>query len=797
MLKSYFRIAWRNIIRNKTYAFINILGLTLGICACLVVFPIIHYELSFDNFHPDGKHIYRMVSNLRSKDLNFTAAVVPPPLARAARKETSGWEEIAPVYTLSDSIIFTESSYFNIFTYDWLAGNPAAALGHPFSVVLSEASARRHFGNIPPGQVVGKEMVYKDSLRVTVTGIVKDWQGNTDFPYTDFISLNTIPVSFMKDQAGLDQWGNDNISEGSRAFIKLKKDVPPARIESQLTSLAKGQVRLPPDKTISFALQPVSDVHFNSKYSDPVPKASMNMQYILAGIALFILLLAVINFINLSTALSIRRAKEVGIRKVLGSSRKALTIQFLAETGILTLFSLVLAALLVNPVLHLFHTMVPARWHFNPFSPGMLAFLTGIAVVTTLLSGLYPARIISSWLPVLCLKGNGAPTGSEKWWLRKGLIVFQFAISLIFIISTMIISRQIDYMSSEDLGFSTDAILNIDTQRGDTTRRAEVLAEKLTRLSGISEVTRQSFSPISGFITFLPLQYKGAQMNKGAQPINISAALQAADRHFIPLYNIKLLAGMNIRPTDRFKEVVINESMVREMGLKDPQAAVGRQLLLGESELSIIGVVADFHEHSYRMPITPLVMADLPPAENNIAVKLATNGKNISHLKATLTAMERQWKAIYPGVPFSYTFLDEDIQRIYEKEKETAFLLSAAMVVTIFISCMGLFGLSMFTARQRTKEVGIRKVLGASAAGITILLSRNVIALVVLANIIASPIAWYGTQIWLRDFAYRAHISPWIFVIAGAAALGIALITISWQTIKTALINPAKVLRTE
>jgi len=791
MLKSYFLIAWRNIARNKIYAFINILGLTLGICACLVIFLLIHHELSFDNFHPDGKHLYRVVATTQSGNDKFTSAIAPPPLTQAARKETSGWEAIAPYYLLNDSTIFTEPSWFSIFKYDWLAGNPATALNRPFSVVLSEYSARRHFGNVPSAGLIGKELVYRDSLRVTVTGIVKDWEGNTDFPYTNFISLNTVPVSFMKNEIPLDQWGDGNVFGGGRVLIKLGKDATPARMATQLSTIASGKVRLEPHQKLSLRLQPLSDIHFDTGVLDGYSRASRATQYILAGIAVFVLLLAVINFINLSTAQSIRRAKEVGIRKVLGSSRRALTIQFLVETGILTLFSVALAVLLVNPALHLFHTMVPAHLHFNPFTPDVLIFLLCVALLTTLLSGLYPARILSSWLPVLCLKGNGAPTGGEKWWLRKGLIVFQFTISLIFIISTLVIHRQIEYMSSEGLGFSTDAILNIETARGDTTGRARVLAEKLAQLSGVSMVARQSFAPISGFMTQVPLQYKGAQT------VNIPAALQIADEHFIPLYQIKLLAGIGLRPADKLKEVVINETMVRDMGLKDPQDAIGRRLLLGDSEIPIIGVVADFHEHSYRYSIAPIVMADLPVAENSIAVKLATNGKSISHLKNTLAAIETQWKTIYSGEPFSFVFLDDSIRRIYEKENETAFLLSIAMCITIFISCMGLFGLSMFTARQRTKEVCIRKVLGASAASISILLSRNVIALVGLATIIASPIAWYGTHIWLRDFAYHATISPWIFFASGLAALTIALLTVSWQTIRTALINPAWVLRSE
>lgn len=791
MLKNYFLIAWRNITRNKIYSLINILGLTLGICACLVIFPIIHYELGFDNFHPDGKYIYRVIAHMQIGNEKNTEAAVPPILPQTARQEIPGCETIAAFHFLTDSTIITEPPYFSIFKYDWVAGDPATSLSRPFSVVLSEASARMHFGSAIPAKVMGKELIFRDSLRVTVTGIVKDWEGNTDFPYNSFISLSTVPVSFLKGGIVLDKWGEGDFPWTSGAFVKLKKDAVPGHIAARMTNIYNQRAHLRPDIKVSFALQPLSDVHFNQEVWDGFPKGHAETQYILAGIAIFILLLGVINFINLSTALSIRRAKEVGVRKILGSSRTALTVQFLIETGILTLFSLLLAVLLVNPVLHLFHTMIPARLHIRVISPGMLLFLTIIAIVTTLLSGVYPARVLSSWLPVLCLKGGGAPTGSEKWWLRKGLIVFQFTISLIFIISTLIIGRQIDYMRSEGLGFSTDAIITLDTQRDDTTRRVKVLAENLAHVPGVNRIARQSFSPITNFHTMLPVQYQGKQI------VNISSALQIADSNFIPLYKIKLLAGENLRPADSLKELVINESMVRAMGLTSPHEAVGQFLSLGNMKLPIIGVVADYHEYSYHYNILPVSMADLPAAEPGIAIKLATSGKSIGHFQHTIALIEKEWKAIYPEAPFTYSFLDDAIQRMYDKEKETAFLMSAAMCITIFISCMGLFGLSMFTARQRSKEVGIRKVLGASAAGISLLLSRNVMALVALATVIASPIAWYGTQVWLRNFAYRTSISPWIFVVAGLAALAIALVTISWQTIRTALINPAQVLRSE
>lgn len=791
MFKNYLLIAWRNIARNKIYTFINILGLSLGLCACLCIFLITRHELSFDNFHPGGRNIYKIIGHIKDENAKESEVGIPLIVAPAAKQTLTGLDAVTVIRKLSDSVIVTDASWFSVFHYDWLAGHPATALNTPRSVVISTTSARKHFGNTPAAEIIGRQLVYLDSLTVTVTGVVRDWDEPTDFPYTDFISTNTIIASFLKNGIRPGDWTDCATPWDAKGFIKLKKNISPTQMAGQLTALAGGRMHLEQKQTGFLSLLPLSEVHFNDhNFTYKGENASATTQYILIGIALFILLLAVINFINLSTALSIRRAKEVGVRKVLGSSRRRIVIQFLSETAMLTFFSLLLAIPLVKPTLRLFHTMVPSTLTFPLWSPGILLFLILITIITTLLAGLYPARIVAAWIPVSCLKG-GVQKGGEKWWLRKGLIVFQFTITLIFIISTLIIRRQINYMRGEDLGFSTDAIITLETNRGDTTQRARVLAEQIRRLSGVNDVTRQSFSPITRIHTMVQLQYKTDR------PLDYRTALQIADEHFIPLYKMKLLAGINLRPTDQLKEVVINESMMKTMGIKDPKDAVGQNLFLGDSRIPIIGVVADFHEYSYHDAILPIVMAHLPMAETSIAIKLSTTGKHINDLEHTLKNIERTWKNIYPDLPFNYTFLDEDIANMYKKEEETAFLINAAMVVTAVISCMGLLGLSIFAARQRTKEIGIRKVLGASTTDITILLSRNIVALVLLAILIASPVAWYCMHLWQRNFIYRAGIGIDLFVIAGLSALAIALLTISYQTIKTALTNPATILRTE
>jgi len=412
--------------------------------------------------------------------------------------------------------------------------------------------------------------------------------------------------------------------------------------------------------------------------------------------------------------------------------------------------------------------------------------------VTTLLSGLYPAKVLSAWLPVLCLKGTASPNPNEKVGLRKSLIVFQFTISLVFIICTIVIGRQINYVRTQDLGFSTEAVLNIDADPADMTQNPKRLALLIQQIPGVDLVAREAFPPTTNMHTGFPVTYKGKH------PVDINACIMIADDNFIPLYHIRLLAGAPLRNTDTLTGFVVNEAMTRTMGLTDPHAAVGKMLYGGDHGVPIIGVVADFHEYSYHETIVPIAMMDFNgPPKNNIAVRLNPKVHQLGQLQNIISRMEQAWKKVYPGVPFNYSFLDDSIAAMYTKERKTAVLMNTAMVLTIFISCMGLFGLAMFTARQRAKEVGIRKVLGATVMDITLMLSGSFARLIVLALLIASPLAWFLMDRWLQDFAYRISIGGMVFFLAGAIALLIAMLTIGFQTLKLAFINPSEILRNE
>ncbi len=809
MFKSYWTMAWRTLARNKIYTLVNVLGLALGICACLVIWVIVRYEFSFDRKHPDGSRIYRInsVFQIMKNEPERLSPYVFVDLPAAVRKEVPGVETVAPFDILDHdtaSVVGTEGQktyypatsivagpgYFRVMTYDWLAGNEQTALVNPFSVVLTESRARKYFGTGPLNTLIGREIVYQDSLRVHVSGIVRDWSEHTDFPYTDFISLSTVDHSFLLQSLGLDPAQANKGTPMLAVLLKLGPKVDPDHIRTILSTLyeRKGWANsLYP----RIELQSLSAVHFTPVGGDNgVSTAQKSVLYALLSIALFILVLAMINYVNLATAQSLTREKEISIRKVMGSGRISLIVQLLTETFLLTALAGMIALVLAAPVLHVFQQFIPSGLKFSPFAPINWLFLLGITVVTTLLAGLYPARLLSAHSPVVALNGAGAPRGGEKWWLRRGLIVFQFTISLLFIIGTMVIGRQISFMLHKDLGFRSDAIVTFDTgERKDSVSKARLLEETIRQVAGVADVARENMPPMGsdrGIFTI--------RLRPNTKERFIVEAI-TTDEHYIPLYGIRLLAGRNLFPSDTLKEVVINESLSKTLGFRNPDQAVGKQIYTWNKYVPIVGVVADFHKYSYRAPIQPLLMAGI--ACTDIAVRLDIRGKSAGEARAILARIERQWNAFYPHRPFEFNFFDDDIAQLYQREQTMVWLMDIAMGITLLISCIGLFGLTLFTTERRTREIGIRKVLGAGVADILTLLGKDFILLVLIALMIASACGWYGMHWWLRDYAYRVSIGADVFLLAGGALLLVTVLTVGAQSLKAALVNPIKSLRTE
>ena len=821
MFHNYFKIAWRNIVRNKVYSFINVLGLALGICACVVIFLITSFELGFDKFHPEKDRTYRIVGELQdaSGGKDFLNNIIPD--VAGFQNQIPGFDATAAFHSYGGNItipgssnqpkkfenriegshsstaILTWPSYFSIFSYQWLEGSPQS-LNKPFKVVLTENRAKKYFGDIPLHEMIGKTIIYDDSLLVNVSGIVKDWTGNSDFNYTDFISVSTATSSFLKSNIRTEDWSSLRPHNGS-AFVKLSKGVTPQQINGRFAAFIKSRVKLT-DGKLNMYLQPLSAIHFSTEYrrgddGDDFRKAYMPTLYVLMGIALFILIIAVVNFINFSTAQSIQRVKEIGVRKVMGGNKRSIVLQFFTETFVLTFFAVALSTLLIDPTLYLFKDFVPQQITFDFFAPSTLTFIIAITVITTLLAGFYPAKILSSYLPVLSLKGAAYQSQRERFNFRKALIVFQFTMSLIFIIGVITIGKQISFMMSADKGFNSDAIITI-TKWGQRDGKMKLFAESIKQIPGINKVLMQ-MNPPMGFA-----QMSNTYKFKGKEEIILQPTVEIGNEDYIPFYNMKLIAGRNMMHSDSLNELVINETLAKAIGYMNPDDAVGKMLYCvgrnGDKGFPIVGVIADFHQGSFHDAILPALVENAPDnLKFGVAIKLSADERKVSDVKAVLSKIEIQWRKLFPDAPFQYSFLNESITWLYGQDEKTAWLIKVAAIITIFISCMGLFGLVMFMAQRRTKEIGVRKVLGASVISITAMLGKDFLKLVIISIFIASPVAYYFLHQWLQDFVYRINISFWIFVVAGTSAIVIALITISFQSIKAAMANPVKSLRSE
>jgi putative ABC transport system permease protein len=824
MLKNYWTTAWRNIVRNKVFTTINILGLALGICGCLVLYLITSYEFSFDRHRPDGDRIYRIVGTRQQASGEVGFMNSPFEDVAGFQTQISGFESTAALFEYGGKItipqtglpakqfdnhvpgsmyqktaVFTWPAFFEIFPHRWLAGS-AHSLDAPNNVVLTESRARLYFGDLPADSMIGKTVVYDDSLPVHVAGVIQDYAGNTDIAYTDFLSVTTATHSFLRQMIPVADWTSLS-PHRSMAFVKLAHGVTPEQVNQRFASFVKTHLKFRQGESVTFYLQPLTNLHFTPDFhrgddGDGWRKPYLPTLYAMIGVAIFILLIAAVNYINLSTAQSMSRAKEVGVRKVMGGRKRHIRLQFLVETLVVTLLSVITADLLVNPVLELFRDYVPGGVHFQPLHATTLCFLAGLTVLTTLLAGFYPALVLSGYIPILSLKGTAAGGGKDNLNLRRGLIVFQFCISLLFIIGAIVIGKQISYMGHADKGFNTDRVLTI-MDWNIPVQKLETFSQSIRRIPGVDKVLLEGTAPM-GYAQNQDMFATRPDVND-LRPVSA----HMGNEDYIPFYGMKLVAGRNAFPSDSLQELVVNVTMTKNMGCKTPGEAVGRMLyaMTGQGAIGksypIVGVVADFHISSFHEAIPPAVIENVPDRKHSIAIKLVAGERDNKAVRAVVGAIKQEWKQQFPDRLLQTGFLDESIAWLFQQEKNTAWLVNMAMGVTIFISCMGLFGLGLFTTRSRSKEISIRKVLGASVTAITTMLSKDFALLVGLAFLLATPIAWYGCNRWLADFAYRTTLSWWIFAAAGLAALGVALLTVGWQAARAAGVNPVKNLRNE
>lgn len=824
MIKNYFKIAFRGFRKHKLFTLINIVGLSIGISAALVIYLIVHFDFTFDQFHKDSDRIYRVTTDFSNSGEVGHNSGVTMALWPALTTEATGIDQAAPFFLYGEmtvmipnaavaghkikkqeGVIFAEEDYFNLIDYKWVIGSAKTALKAPNQVVLTTEQARIYFPKLTYGEMIGREVFYEDSIKTTVSGIVEPLKQRTDFDYHDFISYITGTTNhFLKDYFQVTQWGST--SSASQLFIKLSPKASAAKVEKQLNAmLTKHKPPTPESKGNSqgFHLQPLKDLHFDQMYGglDGGRTANKTTLYGLLVIAAFLLILGCINFINLTTAQASQRAKEIGIRKTMGSTRGQLISQFLSETFIITLFAVIISIGLAPVILKLFADFIPKGITVNYLhQPDLFVFLLVLVVFVSLLSGFYPALMLSGYKPVDVLK-NQVQAGSSRSrtaWLRKSLTVTQFVIAQFFIMATILVSKQIYYALHKDLGFKKDAIVNMSTPyKQINTDKQEVFMDKISAIPQIEMISVGGAPPSSGNTNSTEVTYKD-----GKKEIKTDLQLKYADENYLKVYQIKLLAGRNLKASDTTGGggFVINNTYAKILGFRNPGDAIGKLIDYGDKKAEIIGVTADFYQRSLHSPIKPLTL--LIPNHNkwhnrtfHVALKPETAGGN--EWKKAIASVERAWKEIYPEDDFEYNFYDEDIAKFYTAEQNTSKLLTWATGLSIFISCLGLLGLAIYTTTLRTKEIGVRKVLGASVTQVVTLLSTELIWLIVLAFVLVTPIAYWAMHKWMENFADRTTISWWIFALSGAGMLTAALFTLSLQTVKAAVANPVRSLRSE
>jgi putative ABC transport system permease protein len=804
MIKNYLKVALRNIKRNKVFSIINIAGLAIGIASCLLLFTVVKYELSYDTFQKDFKQIYHVVTETKTADdITFTPGV-PFPALDALRLDfpqiktgtflASFGSQVTVLGNNDDAIsddkkfieesgfFFSDPQFFDVFHYDWITGNPSV-LNEPNTTVLTQKTAEKYFGDWK--NAMGKSLKLDNKAVVKIAGIIKDPPANTDFPLKIISSLKTAkahPQTYFY----IDNW--NSITSNFQVFMLLPKNISAANVNHQLLQFSKKNYQQKRNTRINF-LQSLSDIHFDKRivsYGDHMSSKSTLLTLSLIGI--FILIMACINFINLSTAQAVGRSKEIGIRKVLGSNRKQLFGQIIGETSFLVFTSVLIAmgiALLCLPFIK--------NVALIPETPGIfnwqtILFLIALSLGIIILAGTYPAFILSGFKPVQALKNKITSASIGGISIRRTLVVLQFAISQILIIGTIVAISQMSFVKNADLGFNRDAVLLFDANTDSAfNSREAAFKQNILGIAGVQSASFSSDVPSSENSWNSNFAYD----HKADENFNIS--MKFADEDFFKTFGIEFIAGHGYGKSDTVKDLVINETLLKELHVKDPQQVIGKEIRMGGNDWKpIVGVVKDFKTGPLRDPIQPLVISELQKFYGLAAIKLHS-----SNIPKTKAAIESAWNQFFPKYAFTTSFMDENINKFYEQENQLALLYKIFAGIAIFISCLGLYGLVSYMAIQKTKEIGVRKVLGASVQNIVYLFSKEFTILILIGSVIAIPVAFYMMNHWLQNFTFRIKLNWTIFLFAVIISVIIAWIAVGYKSVKAALTNPIDSLRSE
>ena len=799
MFKNYLKIAWRNLRKNKSYSLINILGLSSGIACAILIFIVVSYQLSFDTFHPHTERLYRVVTEFHNESIEYQSGV-PQPLGKAFRNDYSFMETSARVCSFNnallslpgeketkkfqeeDGVAYAEPEFFDLFNFPLVKGDHLHPLTEPNTALITQRIAAKYFGSEEP---IGRIIRYNNQTDFRITGILKDIPGNTDRKqeiYLSYANLKDLDPYLASDSS----WGT--VKSSMNFFIRLKPGVSAATVEAQLPAFNKKYADADDVKTQRFRLQPLNDIHFNANYDGQVNKSYL---WVLSLIGVFLVITACVNFINLATARALNRAKEVGVRKVMGSLRPQLFWQFIFETALLVLFSFLLASSLALLLLPALNDLIGTKMTIGLLSnPGTLGFLVLLMITIIFLAGSYPGLVLARFKPIAALKGKLSQRHIGGFSLRRTLVVSQFAISQMLVIGMIVIAGQIHYSKTTDLGFRKDGIVLLPLPQNDRTKM-NTLFSRLSAVTGTDNITLCSEAPASRSRSLTTFRYDSRPKDESWE-INI----KYGDATYVPTYGLTLVAGRNVFPSDTLRELLINETCVRKLHLHDPNAIIGKRLYFSNSgggySAPVTGVIKDFHNNSFHAPIDPIVI--LPKAS---AYRFASAKINLADMHTIMPAYEKIWNETYPDYVYSYQFLDERIERFYKQDTIIFRLVEWFAGIAILISCLGLYGLVAFLAVQKTKEIGVRKVLGAGVTNILWLFGREFSRLLLLAFIIAAPIAGWAMHRWLQGFQYRISISWEIFALAIGSTFCIALLTVAWHSVKAALANPVKSLGSE
>lgn len=818
MFKNYLKTAYRSLVRKKTYSFINIAGLAVGIAVCMIIFIIIQFQTSFDTFHLKKDRIYRVLTESHHEDAgNISYAKnVPFRMPEGLKTTFPQLEQVAPVYASHNDelqvldnngtplknfkeqsgVFYTSPSFFKMFDFPLLAGS-YESLKDPNNVLLTKEIAQKYFGDwktavgktikLTGYYSIGAALFQFPGVALKVSGILATIPANTDFQLKLVIAYGTEFTGDTKYGFQQPEWNQTSSDFG--CYLLLPPNISVANFNQELSTYAK-KVQSGNNKD-SYIIQPISAVHYDAQAGNYSNKTiSHELINVLWLIAAFILLIACVNFINLSTAQAVNRAKEIGVRKVLGSSKSQLRIQFLIETFLIVIISVILATIITILTLPYVNQLLELALSFNILkNPAIILFLLTVTIVVTALAGLYPSIVLSRFNPINALKSKLTNT-AKGISLRRGLVVFQFIIAQALIIGTLVIVKQMDYFMDQPLGFDKDAIVNVPFRPDSTGGKLTDYLKQQLLSHGVQAVSFNSNSPIEDNNN----RFTTLKFDNSIKDANFQAIVKFADTDYVPTYKLKLVAGRNLEPSGWTKEFLVNESFVKSLGLNKPEDILNKQVSImdGLIKCPVVGVLKDFNDRSLRNNLAPLLITTNSTMYRQASIKLST-----TNLAATMQSIKKIWEKAFPNYVYEYSFLDDRIAGFYKQETQLSQLYKIFAAIAIFLSCLGLYGLAAFMAVQRIKEVGIRKVLGATAGNIVYLFSKEFILLIAIAFAIATPLSWYFMHQWLQDYAYRIDVSWMIFFVSGVIAIVIALATISFQAIKAAMANPVKSLRSE